>query len=177
MNTMPIRLFGDPVLTQVTTEITDIDGRIATLAETMIETMYEAPGSGLAANQVGVQKRMFVYDKGDGPIVVVNPAIVESEGEWTFEEGCLSVPGLSWEITRPNRVHLVGRDLDGNEISIETDEYEGRIFQHEMDHLNGILLVERLDEDQRKAAKKLLRKRSLTLTSQDPDGLRSLLGD
>lgn len=174
---MPIRQFGDPVLNQVTTEISDIDSRIASLAKTMIETMYEAPGSGLAANQVGVQKRMFVYDKGDGPVVVINPSIVESDGEWTFEEGCLSVPGLSWEITRPNRVYLVGRDLDGNELSIETDEYEGRIFQHEMDHLNGILLVDRLDDDQRKAAKRLLRQRALDIATTDPDGLRSLLGE
>ena len=177
MNTMPIRQFGDPVLTQVTVEISDIDARIRAQANTMIETMYEAPGSGLAANQVGVQKRMFVYDKGDGPVVVINPTIVESDGEWTYEEGCLSVPGLSWDITRPNRVYLVGRDLDGNELKIETDEYEGRIFQHEMDHLNGILLVERLNDDQRKAAKRLLRQRALDLSSPDADGLRSLLGE
>ncbi len=176
MSTLPIRLFGDPVLNQVTKEITDINGRVAALADMMIETMYEAPGSGLAANQVGVQRRMFVYDKGDGPVVVVNPEIRESEGEWVFEEGCLSVPGLSWDIVRPNRIHLVGLDLDGNEISIETDEYEGRIFQHEMDHLNGILLVERLDEDQKKSAKKLLRKRAMSVPSDDPDGLSSLFG-
>ena len=176
MSTLPIRLFGDPVLNQVTKEITDINGRVAALADMMIETMYEAPGSGLAANQVGVQRRMFVYDKGDGPVVVVNPEIRESEGEWVFEEGCLSVPGLSWDIVRPNRIHLVGLDLDGNEIYIETDEYEGRIFQHEMDHLNGILLVERLDEDQKKSAKKLLRKRAMSVPSDDPDGLSSLFG-
>ena len=172
---MPIRVFGDPVLNQVTKEIVDIDSRIAALATTMIETMYEAPGVGLAANQIGVQKRMFVYDKGDGPVVVINPVIVESDGEWTYDEGCLSVPGLSWEITRPNRVHLIGRDLDGNEIAVETNEFEGRIFQHEMDHLDGILLVERLDDDQRKAAKRLLRKRALQLSNDDPDGLRTLL--
>jgi peptide deformylase len=177
VNTLPIRLYGDPVLNLVTTEVTDIDGKVAALADTMIETMYEAPGAGLAANQIGVQKRLFVYDKGDGPVVVVNPVIVESDGEWTFEEGCLSVPGLSWEITRPNAVHLVGYDLDGNEISVETDEYEGRIFQHEMDHLNGILLVERLDPDQRREAKKLLRRRRLSLAPGDPDGLASLLGE
>ena len=174
---MPIRTYGDPVLNQVTREIANIDGQIAALAETMIETMYAAPGVGLAANQIGVQKRLFVYDKGDGPVVVVNPRIVESDGEWTFEEGCLSVPGLSWEITRPNAIHLVGYDLDGNEVSIETDEYEGRIFQHEMDHLNGVLLVERLDDDQRKKAKKELRQRIALLNGPDPDGLRSLLGE
>ena len=162
---MQIRVYGDPVLNQVTNEVVDIDGKIAALAETMIETMYEAPGVGLAANQIGIQKRMFVYDKGDGPVVVVNPRIVESAGEWTYEEGCLSVPGLSWEITRPNQIFLVGYDLDGNEISVETDEFEGRIFQHEMDHL---------DEDQQKRAKKELRKRLLTMPTNDPDGLNRL---
>jgi peptide deformylase len=176
VTTLPIRIFGDPVLTQVTTEIENIDGRIAALAQTMIETMNEAPGVGLAANQVGVQKRLFVYDKGDGPHVVVNPTILETDGEWTYEEGCLSVPGLSWEITRANSVHLVGFDLDGNEIDLQTDEYEGRIFQHEMDHLDGVLLIDRLDADQRREAKQILRQRNLDLTS-DPDGLRLLLGE
>jgi len=107
VTTLPIRTYGDPVLNQVTTDVENIDGKIAALAQTMIETMNEAPGVGLAANQVGVQKRLFVYDKGEGPFVVVNPRILETDGEWTFEEGCLSVPGLSWEITRANAVHLV----------------------------------------------------------------------
>jgi peptide deformylase len=177
VSVLPIRLYGDPVLTDATLEVDEIDGRIAALAESMIETMYEAPGVGLAANQVGVQKRMFVYDKGDGPVVVINPRIVESDGEWTYEEGCLSVPGLSWEITRPNAVHLVGFDLEGNEISVETDEFEGRIFQHELDHLDGVLLVERLDPDQRRDAKRLLRERRLTVAPGDPDGLARLLGE
>ncbi len=174
MSTLPIRIYGDPVLNQVTTEIENIDGRVAALADTMIETMYEAPGVGLAANQIGVQKRLFVYDKGEGPVVVVNPVIVESEGEWTYEEGCLSVPGLSWEITRANAIHLIGFDLDGNEISVEADEFEGRIFQHEMDHLNGVLLIERLDADQKKEAKKILRQRQLPVALHDPDGLHLL---
>jgi peptide deformylase len=142
----------------------------------MIETMHDAPGVGLAANQIGVQKRLFVYDKGDGAHVVVNPVIVETSGEWTYEEGCLSVPGLSWPIVRANEVHLTGFDLDGNEIDIQTSEYEGRIFQHECDHLDGVLLVERLSDDQKKEAKKILRKRRLILT-RDDDGLRQLLGE
>ena len=174
MSTLPIRVFGDPVLSQVTTEFENIDGRVASLADTMIATMYEAPGVGLAANQIGVQKRLFVYDKGDGPVVVVNPVIVESSGEWTYEEGCLSVPGLSWEITRANAVHLVGFDLEGNELSVEADELEGRIFQHEMDHLNGVLLIERLDADQRREAKKILRQRRFGVVAHDPDGLHQL---
>jgi peptide deformylase len=140
----------------------------------MIETMYAAPGSGLAANQVGVQRRIFVYDAGDGARTIINPRIPESDGEWSYEEGCLSIPCLSWEIVRPNAVHLVGLDLDGNEISIEATEFEGRVFQHELDHLDGILLVERLDDDQRKDALKILRSRTLDLASSDPDGLSSL---
>jgi peptide deformylase len=140
----------------------------------MIETMYEAPGVGLAANQVGVQKRLFVYDKGDGPVVVVNPRIIETDGEWVYEEGCLSVPGLSWEITRANSVHLVGYDLDGREIDIQTSEYEGRILQHEVDHLDGVLLIERLDADQKKAAKRSLRERRWRLLARDTDGPRRL---
>jgi peptide deformylase len=120
---------------------------------------------------------MFVYDKGDGPHVVVNPVIVETSGEWTYEEGCLSVPGLSWEIVRPNAVHLKGFDLDGNELDIETDEYQGRIFQHEVDHLDGVLLLERLSDDQKKEAKKLLRKRRLSFLRDDHDGLKQLLGE
>lgn len=177
MSTLPIRVYGDPVLNEKTTEVDNIDGRIAALAETMIETMYEAPGVGLAANQIGVQKRLFVYDKGEGPVVVVNPVIVETDGEWTYEEGCLSVPGLSWEITRANAVYLTGYDLDGNEIKVETDEFEGRIFQHEMDHLDGVLLIERLDPDQRREAKRFLRSQRIQLRSDDPDGLSRLLGE
>jgi peptide deformylase len=108
-------------------------------------------------------------------VTVINPRIVESEGSWVYEEGCLSVPGLSWEIVRPNTVHLVGLDLDGNEISLEASELEGRVFQHELDHLDGILLVERLDEEQRKGALKILRSRSMEPRSGDPDGLSKLL--
>jgi peptide deformylase len=167
-----IRIYGDPVLNSRTAEVVDIDGKIASLVDTMIETMYAAPGVGLAANQIGVQRRVFVYDIGDGPITIINPSIVESDGEWTYEEGCLSVPGLSWEITRPNQIHLVGLDLDGNEVSIEADELEGRVFQHEMDHLDGVLLLEHLDDEQRREAKKILRERSLEVSrSGDPDGL------
>ena len=174
MPALPIRQYGDPVLKEITREVVDIDAKVFALAESMIETMHEAPGSGLAANQVGVQRRMFVYDIGEGARTVINPRIVESDGEWTYEEGCLSIPGLSWEIVRPNAVHLVGLDLDGNELSIEATELEGRVFQHELDHLDGILLVERLNADQRKEALGILRRRTLDLPAGDPDGLASI---
>jgi peptide deformylase len=158
---MAIRIFGDPVLRQQARAITDIDGHLVKLADDMFETMYAAPGLGLAAPQVGVQQRLFVYDVGEGPRTLVNPEIVESDGEWLFDEGCLSVPGLSWEIVRPKQIHLVGRDLDGNEVSVEADELESRLFQHELDHLDGVLLVERLDEDQRREARRALRELTL----------------
>jgi peptide deformylase len=176
MSRYSIRLYGDPVLRQRASDVETIDGTLKQLADDMTQTMYEAPGVGLAAPQVGVQKRVFVYDTGDGagPVTVINPVISEARGEWTFEEGCLSVPGLSWPIVRPKEVHLTGFDLDGNAISVEADEFLARVFQHEVDHLDGVLLVERLDEDQRKEAKRILRARTLDLPDADPDGLRSL---
>jgi peptide deformylase len=159
--TYPIRLFGDPVLRQRATEIENVDGSLVRLAEDMIQTMYDAPGVGLAAPQVGVQRRLFVYDVGDGPFAVVNPEIVEASGEWLYQEGCLSIPGLSWDLLRPKEVHLRGVDLDGEEIDIEADELLARCFQHEMDHLNGVLIVERLEADIRREAMRVLRNRAL----------------
>jgi peptide deformylase len=159
---IPIRVFGDPVLRQPTQEVTEFDDALRQLASDMLETMYAAPGVGLAATQVGVQRRFFVYDVGDGPGTIVNPKIIERAGEWTYLEGCLSVPDLHFEIVRPGSVRLVGFDLDGNELEIEADELLGRCFQHEVDHLDGVLLLEHLDEQQRKEAMRALRTRSLT---------------
>ena len=157
-----IRVIGDPVLRARASEVTDIDGKLAKLADDMLATMYEAPGLGLAAPQVGVQKRLFVYDVGEGPMTIVNPEIVETHGEWAYDEGCLSIPGLAFELLRPKEVHLKGYDLDGNEVSIEADELLARAFQHEMDHLDGVLFIERLDDDTRKAAMRIIREQRLT---------------
>src|SRR3546814_12365887 len=111
---------SDPVLRAAAAEVTDIDGKVVKLAHDMLETMYEAPGLGLAAPQIGVGKRLFVYDldpeERAAPQVLVNPRIVESDGEWAYQEGCLSIPGLSFEIVRPKGVHMGGLDLDGNEV-------------------------------------------------------------
>jgi peptide deformylase len=149
-----IRVLGDPVLRQEAVSIEDIDGRIVRMAEDMVPAMYEAEGIGLAAPQVGIKKRLFVYDIGEGPQTLINPQIIDSDGEWAFEEGCLSIPGLFFEIVRPKQVHLVGRDLEGKEISVEADELLARLFQHELDHLDGVLLLDHLDRDQRKAAQR-----------------------
>lgn len=166
-----IRVIGDPVLKQQASEVTDIDGKLARLVDDMVDTMYAAPGVGLAAPQIGIQKQLFVWDlqDGTGPHAIINPQIVESDGEWVYEEGCLSVPGLSWEIVRPNHVHVIGFDLDGNEVSYEVSELEGRMFQHELDHLNGVLLTERLDEDQAKEAKREVRELMLSRSTPDPE--------
>lgn len=171
-----IRVIGDPVLRQPATPVTDIDGAVVKLADAMLETMYAAPGLGLAAPQIGVQKQLFVWDlqDGRGGQTIINPRIVESDGEWVYEEGCLSVPGLSWEIVRPDQVHVVGRDLDGNEVSFELSELAGRLFQHELDHLNGVLLVEHLDEDQRSASKREIRE--LMMGAPDRAATRSPFG-
>jgi peptide deformylase len=161
-----IRLFGDPVLTQRASEVTDIDAKLVKLAEDMVATMHDARGLGLAAPQVGVQKRMFVYQMGESdPVTIVNPTVAESRGEWEYEEGCLSIPGLFFPIVRPKEIHLTGFDLDGNEISIEADEIEARCFQHEMDHLDGRLLLTHLDKDQRKEAMRELRRRAESVGS------------
>lgn len=153
------------MLRKVATEIEDVDGKLVKLVDDMLETMYAEPGIGLAAPQVGVGRRLFVYDVGDGPEAIVNPVISEARGEWVYEEGCLSVPGLFWEIVRPKEIHLTGHDLDGNEVSIEADELLARLFQHELDHLDGVMLIDHLDADTRKAAMRTLRE-----TFIDPGG-------
>ncbi|MDP8976879.1 MAG: peptide deformylase [Actinomycetota bacterium] len=157
----PIRIYGDPVLKLRCPEVTEIDAGLVTLVGDMIETMYDAPGVGLAANQIGVQKRLFVYDVGDGPQVVINPVLSEHDGEWTYEEGCLSVPELYWPIARPKQVHLTGMDIDGKELSMDGDELLARVFLHEVDHLDGTVLVERLGAKEKKEALRTLRNRVL----------------
>ena len=158
---LPIRVYGDPVLRQPAAEVKEVDAALAQLVGDMIETMYEAPGVGLAAPQVGVSKRLFVYDIGDGPGVVLNPSLTNHESEWTYDEGCLSVPGLYWPIPRAKQVHLDGTDLEGKPVSIDADDLLARVFQHEVDHLDGTLLLAHLDDAQRKEAKRALRNRVL----------------
>lgn len=164
-----IRVVGDPVLRQRAAEVTDIDDRLVRLVDDMFITMYDAPGVGLAAPQVGVQKRFFIYDldHGDGRQVLINPVVEESDGEWEFPEGCLSIPGLHFDIVRPRRIHVTGVDLEGREVSFEADDYLARVIQHELDHLDGVLMLERLDEDQRKAARRAVRQ--LQLAGSEPE--------
>lgn len=158
MASYQIRFVGDPVLKQRSAPVTDLDGFIAKLADDMVAPLHEAEGLALAAPQVGVLKRLFVYEMdGAPPQAVVNPVIVESRGEWEYEEGCLSIPGLHFPIVRPKEIHLTGWDLHGNELSLEADELMARMLQHELDHLDGRLMLDLLDKEQRKQAKKALR--------------------
>src|SRR3954467_15067135 len=108
-----LRYLGDPVLKQTTPDVTDIDGRLVKMVDDMFDVLYDASGLALAAPQVGIQKRLFVYDYRDEPGALLNPKIEDSDGEWSYVEGCLSIPGIYFEIIRPKRVHLTGLDLGG----------------------------------------------------------------
>ncbi|HUF95030.1 MAG TPA: peptide deformylase [Acidimicrobiia bacterium] len=161
----PIRIYGDPVLRMKPKPVTEIDDQIATLVSDMIEIMYEAPGVGLAANQIGVVKSIAVFDAQDdlGPRVMINPEILKLSGELVYEEGCLSVPGRSWEIKRPAFARVKALDLEGKEVEYAGDGLLGRVLQHEIAHLHGGLLMDVLDKPTRKRALKDLRDEALGL--------------
>ncbi len=162
----PIRTFGDPVLRSAAVDVADEPESLERLVDDMLETMYEAPGVGLAAPQIGISKRLFVADIGEGPFVMVNPEIVEVSGSWTFDEGCLSVPGYFWPIKRPGYAKARGVDIDGNEVVFEGEELMGRVLQHEIDHLNGMLLLERLSRRAKKQALRDIREHPLGLADR-----------
>ncbi len=137
---------GDEVLRKKCRPVSEVTERIQTLVDDMIETMHDANGVGLAAPQVGVMRRLFVVDIGDGPIVLINPEIIEMSGEQTGEEGCLSLPGKAGTVTRANYVKIKGLDRDGNEQVYEGTELLARAFQHENDHLDGVLYIDKATE-------------------------------
>ena len=140
-----IRVEGDEVLTKVSRPVEKMTPRIHDLIEDMLDTMYDAMGVGLAAPQVGVLKRIVTIDVGEGPILLINPEIIETSGEQTGEEGCLSVPGKSGVVTRPNYVKVRAFDEDMKEIVLEGEGLLARAFCHEIDHLDGHLYVEKVE--------------------------------
>lgn len=143
-----IREFGDPVLNKVCKEVTEVTPRIRELIQDMLETMYEAGGVGLAAPQVGILKRIVVIDTtGEDPHILINPRIVEKDGEQTGSEGCLSYPGKAGQVTRPNHVKCVAYDVEMNEITLEGTELLARAICHECDHLDGHLYSEFVEGD------------------------------
>ena len=139
-----VRLEGDPILQKTSKEVKEITPKIRTLIDDMLETMYEKEGVGLAAPQVGVLKRVVVIDVGDGPLVMINPRIVRREGTQTGDEGCLSVPGKAGQVTRPNYVKVRAKNREMQEIEVEGTELLARALCHELDHLEGMLYVERV---------------------------------
>lgn len=159
MAIFPIRTYGDPVLRSPTTPVDVVDESVHKLVADLLETMYDAPGVGLAANQIGVSRRVAVFDAhdGEGPRPLINPVIVSMSGELEFEEGCLSIPGRYWPITRAEFVRVRSLDLDGNEVEYVGDDLMGRVLQHEIGHLDGGLLIDHLPRRERKRALKELR--------------------
>ena len=132
-----IRVQGDPVLTKKSRPVEQMTPRISELITDMLDTMYDAMGVGLAAPQVGILKRIVVIDIGEGPIVLINPEILETSGEQTGDEGCLSVPGMAGQVTRPNYVKVKALDVNMEEVIYEGEELLARAFCHEIDHLDG----------------------------------------
>ena len=157
MSIVPIRLFGDPVLRTRADEVTDFDKELRTLVADLTETMLDAPGAGLAAPQIGVGLRVFTWHV-DGTLGhLVNPVLDLTEEEQDGEEGCLSFPGLRCEVTRAHGVVARGRDMYGEPVSIVGTDLLARAIQHETDHLDGVLFIDRLDADQRREAMRIVR--------------------
>lgn len=142
-----IRLLDDPILRKKSREITEINDRIKILLDDMVETMKEADGVGLAAPQVGVLRRAVVIDVGEGPIKMINPEIIEIKGEIVDIEGCLSIPGRPGKVARPEWVKVKYLDIDGNEKTLEGTGLLARAICHEVDHLDGILYIDKMIEE------------------------------
>ena len=173
MALLEIRLYGDPVLKQVSAPVTRFDAELARFGDDLLETMRDAHGAGLAAPQVGVLKRMFAYDvgvdeeTGEHPFgVLVNPVITRWEGEQDGEEGCLSFPGLYYECTRAMAVTVAANDVRGQRLELDGEGLLARCIQHEIDHLDGVLFIERLSRGDRKRALKQWREREFDLEFQ-----------
>lgn len=139
-----LRLEGDDILRKKAKQVKEITPRVKDLAQDMIETMYDNNGVGLAAPQVGVLKRIFVVDIGDGegPTIFINPVITEQEGEQYGAEGCLSVPGKQGDVLRPYKIHVKAQNIDGEDFEIEAEEFYARAICHEYDHLEGVLYID-----------------------------------
>lgn len=143
-----LRLVGDPILRKKCRKVEKIDDRLLTLLEDMVDTMYKEEGVGLAAPQVGILKRAVVIDIGEGPIKLINPEVIYEEGESIEEEGCLSIPDESGKVKRPEKVKVKYMDTEGNEKIIEGEEFLARALCHEIDHLEGILYTDKLEEEE-----------------------------
>jgi peptide deformylase len=166
---LPIRRLGDPVLREPAKPVEHFDRTLRRLVKDMTETMYQAPGVGLAGPQVGVSLQLFVFDDGErGPSFLANPELYGGEGEVSEEEGCLSIPGPYHATTRSRAIRCRGLDLKGNPIEVRGEGLLARILQHETDHLHGTLYIDRLDDTGRRAVLAELRRIELGLVEPKP---------
>jgi peptide deformylase len=158
-----IRQYGDPALRMRAHEVSEFDDDLRRLVERMIGLMHDAQGVGLAATQVGVLRRLFVFEPDEnGPRTIVNPVVVERADEVAAdEEGCLSLQGVRVPVERATRVVLEGKDENGEDVRVELDEYGSRVVQHELDHLDGVLIIDRTGDEHRKEALGTLRPRAV----------------
>lgn len=172
MSLLDILYFPDAQLRRTASEIVTVDGKVANLADEMLETMYAAPGIGLAATQVNVHQRLFVMDvseENDSPLVFINPEILETEGEAEMQEGCLSIPGVYETVRRPAQVRVAAVDREGNPFEMDADGLLAVCIQHEIDHLNGKLFVDYLSPLKRNRIRKRMEK--WIRDGADPDDL------
>ena len=169
MAVLEIRTFGDPVLRSPGLAVVEFDDRLRTLADNLRETMLAAPGVGLAAPQVGVPRRLFTFDSGEEAGAYANPEIVRRSDETQEgDEGCLSIPGVYFPVVRAMSVTVRAQTLDGDTIERDAQGFLARIFQHEIDHLDGVLFVDRLDAGLRREAMRRIREAELGLAGTPP---------
>jgi peptide deformylase len=169
MAVLEIRTFGDPVLRERATEVEAVTDVHRRLAADMLDTMRDAPGVGLAGTQVGVLHRLFVWEVDDSHGVLLNPVITARSSDMVEdEEGCLSLPGLVYPVLRPAAVTVTGMDLDGNDVTFDAEELLARVVQHEIDHLDGVLFIDRLPDVLKREATRRLSEQALGLTAPAP---------
>jgi peptide deformylase len=159
-----VRQYPDPVLRMRAREVENFDGDLRRLVERMTQLMRDASGVGLAATQIGIIRRVFVFqtDPEADPVAVVNPVVVERSDETSVEdEGCLSLQGVQMPVERPISIRIEGRDLEGGELSLDLTDHAARVVQHELDHLDGVLILDRTTDEARKAALAVLRPKAV----------------
>jgi peptide deformylase len=153
-----IRIYGDPGLRKKAYPVKEVNSQTKRLIKDMVETMHENRGVGLAANQIGVDKQVMIVDAGEGLLALINPRVVDSSGEESDEEGCLSLPDIRVGVRRAKKIGIRGLNEEGEEIDIETEGFLSRAIQHEMDHLNGILIIDRISLARRQLIKSQLKR-------------------
>ena len=158
MGILKVKVYPAEVLRERAGEVKNISGETKSLVDDMAQTMYAYEGIGLAAPQVGVSERVIVFDVGEGLVSLINPVILEKEGEESFEEGCLSLPGIKTEVKRARKILVRGVDVDGKERELEVGGLLARVILHEVDHLDGVLIIDRISTIRRRLLEGKIRK-------------------